>query len=140
MVGVDDDESTSQKDGHHHFDSGLVAIGQVPNLVVQLTMPAFNQVKQAQLAQLATSKNELSRKLAAQEISAVEYEEQLTGLEAAWEANRKQQEEARDAMLTRYAVISNQVLPIAWLPLSTSILLSILSCPCFAFWGWVALG
>ena len=103
---------------------GFVALSQLPNIVIQLTLPGSNKVEQQRVQEQAAKSQELTNLLNRQEISKVEYDQQLADIAEAFKQRKQDAEQASQAILDKYLTLANQVLPVGWLPYSSKSLLN----------------
>ncbi len=98
------------------FTFGFIALAQVPNIVVQLTLPGSNKAAQQRANEINVKSKELKEQLARQEITIEDYDQQLATFSEA--VKQKQNDEARAKKLAfeNYFTLANQILPVGWLP------------------------
>ena len=102
---------------------GFVAVAQVPNIVIQLTLPGANKADQQRAQEQNTQSQALAGSLNRQEISQAEYDQRLADLTADFALRKKESEEASQAVLDKYVTLTNQVLPAGWLPYASKSLM-----------------
>ncbi len=106
------------------FTFGFVALTQVPNIVVQLTLPGKNRAE-LQFTQEQNAKTQaLTDALSRQEITKEEFDRQFAASTETFKQQKKDAEQASQETLTEYLILANQVLPVGWLPYSSKSLMS----------------
>jgi hypothetical protein len=99
---------------------GFVAMTQVPNIILQVSIPNKNQSRLAQQAEL----DELSAKLTRQEVSVDEHNQQVKELNERYDRQRSEESARTRSLMAKYLTLANQIVPIGWLPLSCQALMN----------------
>ncbi len=102
----------------------FIAITQVPNIVIQLSLPGSTRADQQRVQEQVTKSQELTDSLNRQEISKKEFDQRLAQITNEFAQRKKDAETASQAMLDKYLTFANQVLPVGWLPYASKSLLS----------------
>lgn len=106
------------------FTFGFIAISQVPNIVLQLSIPKSEKAQQQQAQEQAAETQALTDALNRQEITAEAYNQQYAALTEKFNQRKKDAARASEANFEKYTTLTNQVLPVGWLPYSAKALLS----------------
>ena len=106
------------------FTFGFIALSQVPNIVIQLTLPGTHKAEQQRVQEQATKSQELTDSFNRREITKEEYDRRLANMTEAFKQRKKDAEQASQASLEKYLTLANQILPVGWLPYSSKSLLS----------------
>ncbi|MDX1930427.1 MAG: hypothetical protein SFV81_28140 [Pirellulaceae bacterium] len=106
------------------FTFGFIAITQVPNIVLQLSIPKSEKAQQQQAQEQAAETQALSDALKRQEITTEAYNQQYAALTEKFKQRKKDAAQASEAKFEKYSTLTNQVLPVGWLPYSAKALLS----------------
>jgi ABC-2 type transport system permease protein len=106
------------------FTFGFIAISQLPNVVLQLSIPnagkSEKQFAQDQTAESQALANSLSRK----EITKQAYDQQLRDLTIKFKQRKLEAKQASEAVVENYSTLANQILPVGWLPYANKALLA----------------
>lgn len=105
------------------FTFGFIALSQVPNVVIQLTVPRASQTEQSRLQQHAVESKALSDAFSRQEITKQEYDQGLAKLKEDFKQKRRDAQQASQMVIDKYLTLANQVLPVGWLPYASKSLL-----------------
>ncbi len=94
---------------------GFVALAQVPNLVIQLTLPD-QKVSRERAATQRAKESAVAELLTKQEITIEEYDRRIEGLKNDAASEKQAQNAASQAKFERILGNVNAILPVGWLP------------------------
>jgi hypothetical protein len=100
------------------FTFGFVAMSQVPNIVIQLTLPGANKAEQQRVQEQSRKSQELFGLFSRQEITNEVYEQRLAEINEDFKHRKEDAAQASQVILDKYLTLANQVLPVGWLPYS----------------------
>ena len=106
------------------FTFGFIAISQVPNIVLQLSIPKSEKAAKQRAQEQTAESQALTDALNRNEISREAYNQQIADLTAKFKQQKKDAELASEAVFEKYSTLANQVLPVGWLPYANKALLS----------------
>ncbi len=99
---------------------GFVALSQLPNIIIQLTVSDSNQTRVAHQAEL----NQLSLELAGHEVTIEEHNQQVKELNDKFNKLRAETETRKMLLVEKCLTTANQFIPFGWLPYGGNSLLN----------------
>lgn len=106
------------------FTFAFVALSQVPNIVVQLSIPKSGQAESQRAVALNEQMKLLSEALGRNELTKEDYDRGIARLNEEYKQKKKDADAAKQATLNEYLTLANKVVPFGWVAYSSKSLLA----------------